>query len=144
MKSSPTAPTRSGRWPRLAMPNAMLAATPPRRTCRSSARNESEILSSCSTTRESAKQPVEGHEVVGRDGTGDRDLHGTEPTPDMHDGVTSRPGTRPVRPGGLRAGAGRTQLKESPQAQLLPALGLSMVKPCFSIVSAKSIVAPSR
>ncbi|GAA3703668.1 hypothetical protein GCM10022399_20410 [Terrabacter ginsenosidimutans] len=36
------------------------------------------------------------------------------------------------------------QLKESPQAQLLPALGLSMVKPCFSIVSAKSIVAPSR
>jgi hypothetical protein len=36
------------------------------------------------------------------------------------------------------------QLKESPQAQELPALGLSMVKPCFSMVSAKSIDAPSR
>ena len=36
------------------------------------------------------------------------------------------------------------QLKLSPQAQLLPALGLSIVKPCFSMVSAKSIVAPSR
>ena len=36
------------------------------------------------------------------------------------------------------------QLKESPQAQELPALGLSIVKPCFSMVSAKSIVAPSR
>ena len=36
------------------------------------------------------------------------------------------------------------QLKLSPQAQELPALGLSMVKPCFSMVSAKSIVAPSR
>jgi hypothetical protein len=36
------------------------------------------------------------------------------------------------------------QLKLSPQAQELPALGLSMVNPCFSIVSAKSMVAPSR
>jgi hypothetical protein len=36
------------------------------------------------------------------------------------------------------------QLNESPQAQELPALGLSIVKPCFSMVSAKSIVAPSR
>jgi hypothetical protein len=36
------------------------------------------------------------------------------------------------------------QLKLSPQAHELPALGLSMVKPCFSIVSAKSMVAPSR
>ena len=39
---------------------------------------------------------------------------------------------------------GVRQLKLSPQAQELPALGLSMVKPCFSMVSAKSIVAPSR
>src|SRR3954471_21391928 len=39
------------------MPNAMLAATPPRRTCRSEVRKDSEILSSCSTTRESAKSP---------------------------------------------------------------------------------------
>src|SRR3954447_5161374 len=39
------------------MPNAMFAATPPRRTCRSEVRNDREILSSCSTTRESAKRP---------------------------------------------------------------------------------------
>jgi hypothetical protein len=57
-----------------------------------------------------------------------------------------------ARPAGRRTGGagvvstreGRAQLKESPQAQELPALGLSMVKPCFSIVSAKSMVAPSR
>ena len=36
------------------------------------------------------------------------------------------------------------KLKESPQAQELPALGLSMVKPCFSMVSTKSMVAPLR
>ncbi len=36
------------------------------------------------------------------------------------------------------------QWKLSPQAQLPLALGLSIVKPCFSMVSAKSIVAPSR
>src|SRR6478736_5455272 len=39
------------------MPNAMLAATPPRRTCRSEVRNDREISSSCSTTSESAKSP---------------------------------------------------------------------------------------
>jgi hypothetical protein len=39
---------------------------------------------------------------------------------------------------------GERQWKLSPQAQLPLALGLSIVKPCFSIVSAKSIVAPSR
>ena len=49
-------------------------------------------------------------------------------------------GTGPL--GGRRRSSG--QLKLSPQAQELPALGLSMVKPCFSMVSAKSIVAPSR
>jgi len=47
-----------------------------------------------------------------------------------------------VRP--LEAAGRWDQLKLSPQAQELPALGLSMVKPCFSMVSAKSIVAPSR
>lgn len=36
------------------------------------------------------------------------------------------------------------QLNEPPQAQDDPAFGLSMVKPCFSMVSAKSMVAPSR
>ena len=40
--------------------------------------------------------------------------------------------------------SGADQLKESPQAQEPLAFGLSIVKPCFSIVSAKSIVAPSR
>ncbi|MFC5041295.1 hypothetical protein [Ornithinimicrobium kibberense] len=51
--------------------------------------------------------------------------------------------TPPSRPGRGRVGR-RRQLKLSPQAQELPALGLSMVKPCFSMVSAKSIDAPSR
>ena len=35
-------------------------------------------------------------------------------------------------------------MKDSPQAQVPAALGLSIVKPCFSIVSAKSMVAPDR
>ena len=39
------------------MPKAMLAATPPRRTSSSSTRNDSESLSSCSTTSESANRP---------------------------------------------------------------------------------------
>lgn len=36
------------------------------------------------------------------------------------------------------------QWKLSPQAQLPCALGLSIVKPCFWMLSSKSIVAPSR
>ncbi|GAA2711329.1 hypothetical protein GCM10010429_27630 [Micromonospora olivasterospora] len=36
------------------------------------------------------------------------------------------------------------QLNESPQAQELPAFGLSIVKPWASIRSAKSMVAPAR
>ncbi len=36
------------------------------------------------------------------------------------------------------------QLNESPQAQEPDALGLSIVNPCFSIVSTKSILAPCR
>src|SRR3546814_11956999 len=36
------------------------------------------------------------------------------------------------------------QWKESPQAPEPPALGLSMVKPCLSMLSATSIVAPAR
>src|SRR6478672_13762596 len=39
------------------MPKAMFAATPPRRTCESEVSNDREILSSCSTTSESAKRP---------------------------------------------------------------------------------------
>src|SRR6476619_2295287 len=61
-----------------------------------------------------------------------------------HRAVRGRRRARPWRSGPTRQFVGAAQLKESPQAQLLPALGLSMVKPCFSIVSAKSIVAPSR
>jgi hypothetical protein len=40
--------------------------------------------------------------------------------------------------------ANLAQWKESPQAQELVALGLSIVKPCFSIVSTKSMTAPCR
>ncbi|GES34098.1 hypothetical protein San01_65860 [Streptomyces angustmyceticus] len=36
------------------------------------------------------------------------------------------------------------QLKESPQAQEPVAFGLSIVKPCFSMVSTKSMEAPPR
>jgi hypothetical protein len=89
---------------------------------------------------ERVREPArERHQVVGRDGTGDGDLHGRDPI------------ARPFWPRRSRRAASRPpdvrptdQLKLSPQAQLLPALGLSIVKPCFSIVSAKSIEAPSR
>jgi hypothetical protein len=39
---------------------------------------------------------------------------------------------------------GRDQWKESPQAQEPEAFGLSIVKPCFSMVSTKSMEAPPR
>jgi len=42
------------------------------------------------------------------------------------------------------AGWIEAQWNESPQAQDPVALGLSIVKPCFSMVSTKSIVAPLR
>ena len=70
----------------------------------------------------------------------------TGTVPGTHEAGT--PAVQECRPRGARVpgvSPGRTgQLKLSPQAQELPALGLSMVKPCFSIVSAKSIVAPPR
>ena len=56
-KSSPTAPTSTGRRPRLPRPKQMLAAHPPRRTSRSSTRNDTDSLSSWSTTRLSANLP---------------------------------------------------------------------------------------
>jgi hypothetical protein len=59
-------------------------------------------------------------------------------TPGSHLG---RPGVV-VRSGGTAVSG--TQLKESPQAQEPVAFGLSIVKPCFSIVSTKSITAPPR
>ena len=59
-------------------------------------------------------------------------------------GAARRPGRGPVAGRhALGAGAG-AQWNESPQAQEPPALGLSIWKPCFSIVSAKSTVAPAR
>ncbi len=77
-----------------------------------------------------------------------------------HSAVRKRPlGTRPPpagADGGLRTvlaplvllallrGAAADQWNESPQAQEPPALGLSMVKPCFSMESTKSIMAPLR
>ena len=56
-KSSPTAPTSTGCSPRLPRPKQMLAAHPPRRTSRSSTRNETDSLSSWSTTSESENFP---------------------------------------------------------------------------------------
>lgn len=44
----------------------------------------------------------------------------------------------------MRAPGSADQLNESPQAQEPVAFGLSMVKPCCSMVSAKSIFAPIR
>ena len=97
----------------------------------------------------------EGHQVVGGDGAGDGDLHARRTYPAARRRGTEPDAPRPAAPaaqGAGRVGPGRPrrcagldgQLKQSPQAQELPALGLSMVKPCFSMVSAKSIVAPSR
>src|SRR4051794_12081808 len=65
-------------------------------------------------------------------------------------GSRACPATRkgPLRPGaGLSTlGLRRTgdQWKLSPHAQEPVALGLSMVKPCFSMVSTKSMTAPER
>ena len=60
-----------------------------------------------------------------------------------------QPGSGHAKPpstdGGCAVGGrGATQWKESPQAQEPVALGLSIVKPCFSMVSTKSIIAPLR
>src|SRR3954454_21590795 len=50
----------------------------------------------------------------------------------------------PWPPLGRPGASGVNQLNESPQAQEPVAFGLSIVKPCFSIVSTKSIDAPLR
>ena len=62
---------------------------------------------------------------------------GTTMTP-----VTARRSTKLGSAGSFPAAA--CQWNESPQAQDPVAFGLSMVKPCFSIVSTKSMVAPPR
>ena len=56
------------------------------------------------------------------------------------DAFTPRPATNSRS----RAAGQSRQWKESPQAQDPVAFGLSIVKPCFSMVSTKSIVAPPR
>ena len=53
----PTAPTSTGRSPRLPRPKPMLAAHPPRLTSRSVTRNDSATRSSLSATSESANLP---------------------------------------------------------------------------------------
>ena len=57
-------------------------------------------------------------------------------------GPASRFGLLP--PDRVRGGRASGQWNESPHAQDPVAFGLSIVKPCFSIVSTKSIVAPPR
>src|SRR5262249_51499339 len=83
----------------------------------------------------------ERHQVVGRYRPGNRCSHGqTRARRSRSAGHTvfAMPSPRG------RLSAGRDQWNESPQAQDPVALGLSMVKPCFSIVSTKSMVAPAR
>ena len=145
-----------GRAPSAAMPKQMLPAMPPRRISSVSARKLTEILSSCSSTRESEKLPLK----VIRWSVAMDPATAICPPSNLPESARS---TAPLRvqpssrdPGGARAVRGpfvdaagaavlpTGQLKLSPQAQELPALGLSMVNPCFSIVSAKSMVAPSR
>ena len=54
------------------------------------------------------------------------------------------PRPAPVGGCGVWSDGRTTQWKESPQAQEPVAFGLSMVKPCFSMLSTKSIIAPLR
>ena len=58
-------PTRIGRWPRLAMPKAMLAATPPRRTCRSSTQERQRDLVEL-LDDEGVGEPARGRSSGGR------------------------------------------------------------------------------
>lgn len=64
-------------------------------------------------------------------------------SPSYADTAAMRSGARP-RFGRAPRGSDADQANESPHAHELCALGLSIVKPCFSIVSEKSIVAPIR
>src|ERR1700733_8730036 len=102
----------------------MFPATPPRLISRLPTRNETEILSSFSAISVSVNLPpkvIRGSVAIDPE-TAIRIVG------ELYSGVV---------------GAGG-QWKESPQAQDPVAFGLSIVKPCFSIVSTKSIVAPIR
>ena len=107
--------------------------------------------------------------MVGRDRSGDSNAHGSTLSGGRHLNearsgypVPARDGSQHGHNDDARNFRGRAQTpaprdragarvcgvcrqwKESPQAQDPVAFGLSMVKPCFSIVSTKSIVAPPR
>ena len=83
-------------------------------------------------------KPLRGVVVVGLVMDARHEPQHTLPkVPEMTDRTPATAGMRSVT--GVKDDA---QLNESPQAQLPVALGLSMVKPCFSIVSTKSMVAP--
>ena len=85
---------------------------------------------------------MRGHTMVGGPATTEGVAVRLTGAPRERAGDDDGPGTARVPGPSSRGRAG--QLKEPPQAQELPAFGLSIVKPCFSIVSAKSMVAPSR
>ncbi|GAA1747790.1 hypothetical protein GCM10009834_00590 [Streptomonospora arabica] len=59
-------------------------------------------------------------------------------------GLRAMPDRAAARDRGAGVRERSPQLKESPQAQEPEAFGLSIVKPCFSMVSTKSILAPMR
>ena len=80
---------------------------------------------------------LECHEVVGRNRARYCDMHGNRLNDPLRD-VRIAKGIR-----GFIASE-TTQWNESPQAQEPVATGLSMVNPCFSIVSTKLMVAPPR
>ncbi len=104
----------------------MFPATPPRLISRSPTRNDTEILSSFSAMSVSVNLPANI----------------------IRWSVAIDPVTAIRIVGGLYSAfvglPAADQWKESPQAQEPVAFGLSIVKPCFSMVSTKSIVAPMR
>src|ERR1700722_4516138 len=108
----------------------MFPATPPRLISRLPTRKDTEILSSFSAISVSVNLPAK---VI-------RGSVGIDPETAIRIVEWSL-----FREGGQQRRAGRCdQWNESPQAQEPEAFGLSIVKPCFSIVSTKSIVAPIR
>ncbi len=72
-----------------------------------------------------------------------REIEITEAAQRIANALAPAPGLASTPSAELSVGS-TTQWKLSPQAQEPPALGLSMVKPCFSMVSTKSIIAPLR
>src|SRR3954471_7678293 len=123
----------------------MFGATPPRRTTRSSTRNDSDTLCRCSASSWSENLPGKcirwsvAIEPATRTLTGRGYLTGGA---EQADGRT-RDQTCPAV-GSYEEAVSPQPQNELPQAQPLEAFGLSIVKPCCSIVSVKSMVAPPR